>query len=326
MLGLIKNFFKRFISFIDPFLIIPLLISTPAFYIFARIGGKRLKFSRKLLKKFGIYPIRDHYYSPLFKDINLKKSLREPRYLPGINLSEGKQLNFLENLTFNHELSNLEDVDSDDLSFNFANGNFESGDAEFLYQIVRFLKPQTIIEIGSGNSTKIVNKALKKNYSDNSIKCKHICIEPYEMRWLESLGVDVIRKPLQECDLKLFNCLNRNDLLFIDSSHIIRPQGDVLKEYLEIIPLLKSGVFVHVHDIFTPRDYLDEWIREDVLFWNEQYLLECLLSNKGRYEVIAALNFLKHTNFYELKKVCPYLKKEREPGSFYFKIRDKVFS
>ena len=94
-----------------------------------------------------------------------------------------------------------------------------------------------------------------------------------------------------------------------------------MKEYLEIIPLLKSGVFVHVHDIFTPRDYLDEWIREDVLFWNEQYLLECFLSNKEKYEVLAALNFLKNTNFYELQKVCPYLTKEREPGSFYFKIR-----
>ena len=94
-----------------------------------------------------------------------------------------------------------------------------------------------------------------------------------------------------------------------------------MREYLEVIPLLKSGVFVHVHDIFTPRDYLDEWIREDVLFWNEQYLLECLLSNEGRYEIIAALNFLKHTNFHKLQKVCPYLKKESEPGSFYFKIR-----
>jgi len=274
-----------------------------------------------MLKNLGIYPIRDHYYNPLFKDINLKKSLREPRYLPGINLNEVKQLNFLENLIFNHELSNLNDNDSDDLSFNIANDSFESGDAEFLYQVIRFLKPETIIEIGSGNSTKIVNKALKKNNSDNSIICKHVCIEPYEMPWLERLGVDVIRRPLQECDLELFNCLKKNDLLFIDSSHIIRPQGDVLKEYLEIIPSLKSGVFVQVHDIFTPRDYLDELIREDVLFWNEQYLLECLLSNEEKYETIAALNFLKHTHFHKLQKVCPYLKKEREPGSFYFKIR-----
>ena len=318
---MLKKFIKKVTNYIDLLLIIPLLISFPAFYIFARIGGKRLKFSRKLLKNLGIYPIRDHYYNPLFKDINLKKSLREPRYLPGINFSERKQLNFLEKLIFNHELNDLNDNDSDDLSFKFSNGSFESGDAEFLYQVVRFLKPQTIIEIGSGNSTKIVSKALKKNNSDNSIICKHICIEPYEMPWLERLGVDVIRKPLQECDLELFACLKKNDLLFIDSTHIIRPQGDVLREYLEVIPLLKSGVFVHVHDIFTPRDYLDEWIREDVLFWNEQYLLECLLSNEGRYEIIAALNFLKHTNFHKLEKVCPYLKKESEPGSFYFKIR-----
>ena len=102
---------------------------------------------------------------------------------------------------------------------------------------------------------------------------------------------------------------------------MIRPQGDVLYEYLNIIPQLQSGVLVHVHDIFTPRDYLDNWIRRDVRFWNEQYLLEALLGNSARYEVVAALNLLKHEHYAELKRVCPYLESDREPGSFYFRIR-----
>ncbi|WP_369410476.1 class I SAM-dependent methyltransferase [Pontibacter qinzhouensis] len=58
----------------------------------------------------------------------------------------------------------------------------------------------------------------------------------------------------------MFQQLEANDILFIDSSHIIRPQGDVLFEYLEVLPTLKSGVIVHVHDIFTPKDYLNEWV------------------------------------------------------------------
>ena len=101
---------------------------------------------------------------------------------------------------------------------------------------------------------------------------------------------------------------------------MIRPQGDVLYEYLEILPKLKSGVIVHVHDIFSPRDYPQQWIQKDVRFWNEQYLLEALLGNSSRYEVLASLNFLKQSKFEELSKICKYLTKESEPGSFYFRI------
>ena len=292
-------------------------------YIFTRLGGKRLKFSRELLKKIGVYPIRDHYYFPLFKDSKLKKSLRDPRYLPGLDFCKNKQLQLLESFTFAKELKlmKLNKKTQKKLDFNLNNGAFESGDAEFLYQFIRFFKPKNVIEIGSGYSTKIANKALLKNKSENNDNFSHTCIEPYEMPWLESLDVKVIRNILENCDLEIFDKLEANDLLFIDSSHIIRPQGDVLKEYLEIIPRLKSGVMVHVHDIFTPRDYPDEWVREDVKFWNEQYLLECLLSNSQRYEILAALNFLKHSNYSQLKKVCPYLDKNREPGSLYFRVK-----
>ena len=129
--------------------------------------------------------------------------------------------------------------------------------------MIRFLKPKKVIEIGSGHSTKLVNKALKKNKFETSDDFKHICIEPYENDWLNYFDAEVIRSLIEECDLKIFDTLEENDVLFIDSSHIIRPQGDVLKEYLEIIPRLKKGVVIHVHDIFSPRDYLDQWIRED---------------------------------------------------------------
>ena len=72
--------------------------------------------------------------------------------------------------------------------------------------------------------------------------------------------------------------------------------------------------------IFSPRDYLDEWIREEVYFWNEQYILECLLTNKERYEVVASINHLKHKYYSSLKKVCPYLDTERTMF-FYFRVK-----
>jgi hypothetical protein len=101
---------------------------------------------------------------------------------------------------------------------------------------------------------------------------------------------------------------------------MVRPQGDVLKEYLEIFPQLKPGVYVHIHDIFTPKDYPRAWVVDDVRFWNEQYMLEALLTNTHRYEVVAALNFLKHHYPGPLSQVCPYLSADSEPGSFYFRV------
>ncbi|MFM7134780.1 MAG: class I SAM-dependent methyltransferase, partial [Planctomycetota bacterium] len=111
------------------------------------------------------------------------------------------------------------------------------------------------------------------------------------------------------------------DMLFVDSSHMIRPGGDVLFEFLELIPRLRSGVVVQVHDVFTPSYYPRDWMFEKVMLWNEQYLLEALLAHNQRYEVIAALAHLKNVQFDALKRVCPYLAEDSEPGAFYFRVR-----
>ena len=208
-----------------------------------------------------------------------------------------------------------------EFAFSFEHKSFHSGDAEFLFQFLRHFKPAKVVEIGSGNSTKIARHALDLN-EEAGHSASLVCIEPYEMPWLEAFdNIELVRSLVEDCDIDWSTYLKSGDLLFIDSSHMIRPQGDVLHEYLEIIPKLASGVYVHVHDIFTPRDYLDNWIRQDVKFWNEQYLLEAMLGNTARYEVVAALNFLKHDHYDALKRVCPFLEPGREPGSFYFRVR-----
>jgi hypothetical protein len=92
-----------------------------------------------------------------------------------------------------------------------------------------------------------------------------------------------------------------------------------LFEYLEILPSLGSGVYVHVHDIFTPKDYLSEWLKDGINFWNEQYLLEAFLSNNDSFEIVLALNYIKHCEFELLKERCPVLDHSREPGSFWIK-------
>ena len=298
------------------------LIASPFLKLFTRIGAGRMPISRELFKTIGLYPISDHYYQPLFNDKALKNKLSAVRELPGIDLSLENQIDLCKTLTYSSELAALgwSEQPKENKGFHFSNGNFEAGDADFLYQFVRKTKPARVIEIGSGSSTKIVAEALFKNRELDKKPSKHIAIEPYENNWLETLPVEVIRKPVESCPIELFKDLKEGDLLFIDSSHMIRPQGDVLFEYLNIIPSLNSGVYVHVHDIFTPRDYPENWVKKDVRFWNEQYLLESMLSNQNRYKPVAMLNHLKHTHPEVLASVCPYLKPMDEPGSFYFRV------
>ncbi|MFA6391281.1 MAG: class I SAM-dependent methyltransferase [Patescibacteria group bacterium] len=283
-----------------------------------RIGLEHLKISKKALLKVGVMPICNHYYEPLFDKKCLRKPLSENRELPGIDWNITEQISLLEKFHYNDEFDNIPSDYIDDLSFNFNNDSFESGDAEYWYNIVRLKKPKTIVEIGSGSSTKIAQLAIKKNIiEDENYKCEHICIEPYEMPWLEELNVDVIRKKVEEVNKEVFKKLDTNDILFIDSSHMIRPQGDVLYEYLELLPTLNNGVIVHIHDIFSPKDYPEDWVIGKVRFWNEQYLLEAFLTSNSKWRIIGALNFLHHKKYKLLKDKCPRLTPEREPGSFY---------
>lgn len=324
MRSILKRLFRIVQLPIDGAYSVLLIPAALAMLLYRKIGSANLPITTHRLKQLGVFPIRNHYYEPLFDSRSLTRPLSEDRNLPGIDLNTKAQLDFLGQLKHSDELVRLKlnENTGEPAAFHFQNERFESGDAEYLYQIVRYLKPSKIIEIGSGHSTKIVNLAVKRNVLEGNSNSQHICIEPYEMPWLELLeNVKIVRKRVEDYNLDWAKELGPGDILFVDSSHMIRPQGDVLKEYLEIFPRLASGVYIHIHDIFTPRDYLTGWISANVLFWNEQYLLEALLSNTQRYEIVGALNYLKNNYFSDLQRVCPYLTKDREPGSFYMRVR-----
>lgn len=283
-----------------------------------RTGVHRLPHCKNALMNVGVFPIRNHYYEPQFDYRSPSPYLFQDRNLPAINWNVSGQLEMLSRFIFSKELADIPQEKSGRLRFYLNNGKFESGDAEYWYQIIRTIKPRRIFEVGSGNSTLMANDAIKKNKDeDPSYECEHICIEPYEMPWLEEAGVFVVRKKVEDVELSFFSQLQQNDILFIDSSHIIRPQGDVLFEYLELLPSLNTGVIVHVHDIFSPKNYLKQWLIDEVIFWNEQYLLEAFLSHNSSWSIIGALNYLHHNHYEKLNLIAPFLTPEQEPGSFY---------
>jgi len=315
-----RTLFVRIIkSKVTDFIISPLVLLSGFVLLFVRrIGFSSYKISHSILMKIGLLPVRRHYYEPFFDRSDLRKPLSEDRILPGIDMNVNEQLDLLNSFDYSNELLYLPENFVNNQTFHLNNGAYPPGDAEFWYSLIRLKKPSRIIEIGSGHSTKLAQLAINKNKNEiPDYHCRHICIEPYEMSWLEELGVEVRRNKVELLDKNIFKELSANDVLFIDSSHIIKPQGDVLFEYLEVIPELNPGVIVHIHDIFTPKDYLSSWVLEEQRLWNEQYLLEAFLTFSSKFKVIAAMNYLKHNHFDLLKSRCPHLTESHEPGSFY---------
>jgi hypothetical protein len=220
---------------------------------------------------YHIRPI--HYYEPIpdFRAITLEQITRRHDF-KGIDFRWDQQLTLLSELTaYRDELTELE--------FDFDNGFFSGFDAAVYYSLIRHLKPQRVIEIGGGYSTKLAAKALRGDG-------KLICIEPYPERL--NGDIDLIQKRVEEIDVDFFSCLEPNDILFIDSSHAVKFGSDVCYEFLQLLPRLAPGVWIHVHDIFFPHDYPAEWLIERRMALNEQYLLEAFLSFNEKFQVALA--------------------------------------
>jgi hypothetical protein len=315
----LKHRFARLIApAVDAVVLCGLLLWSPFARLFRAFGPQRLPASRWISRRLGVWPLRRHYYDPLFDPMDLSRPLESTRNLPGINWNVSEQLKVLAEFRYASELSVFLKPAAGTAGFSFENDTFVSGDADYLYSFIRRFKPQRIIEVGCGNSTRLILAANTANTAeDTAFKCQHVCIEPFEAPWLEGLGVEVIRQRVEALPQSVFTELSAGDLLFIDSSHIIRPNGDVLFEILELLPLLSAGVYCHFHDIFSPRNYLPDWLKERGYLWNEQYLLEAFLSGNSSYRIIGALNFLHHNNYAALHAICANHREEFEPGSFY---------
>ena len=285
-----------------------------------RLGNAKLPIHRKLYRKVGVYPTIDHYYDPFLKRGD--RPTRQDWNLPGLDWNVKAQLDLLKQFRWQAELAAFATTPASPPTFSYDNPAFGVGDAEILYSMIRHFKPRRMVEIGSGSSTLIAVAALAANRAENpAYECDHACIEPFECPWLSSLPVRLIRQRAETVEPSLFSDLRAGDVLFVDSSHVIRPGGDVLFEILEVIPSLQKGVVIHVHDIFSPRDYPDAWMSDEIRLWNEQYLLEAFLSHNCDFSIISALNFLFHHHRAALREACPMLDASvtrREPASFWF--------
>ena len=195
-------------------------------------------------------------------------------------------------------------------------------DALVLYAMLRARKPARYVEVGSGLSTYYASLAGLKNASEGR-PMQITCVEPYPFEALKTIpGILVLQREVQDAGLELFTELGEDDVLFIDSSHIVRLDGDVPFLFLEVLPALRQGPLVHIHDIPFPYHCphpAEYWIYEHAwpMWWNESMLLHALLCGNRQFAVTLSTPLIRHHDEAFLKRLIPdYQTIEDEPNTF----------
>jgi Methyltransferase domain len=176
--------------------------------------------------------------------------------------------------------------------YSYANDYFTSPDAEVAYAVLRNIKPRYLIEVGSGNSTQLFREAI----NDGALGTKIVSIDPTPRKDISSAADTIIEKRLEAVSADwISETLGSDGILFIDSSHVVRAGNDVTSLFLNVIPGLKNGAVIHIHDIFLPFEYPRDWLVLNQWDWNEQYLVQAMLQGSDQFEVLWAGHFFQRT-------------------------------
>lgn len=295
--------------------------------IYQAILKRLIKKTFSLCQRLGFHVVPNHYYEPVPDTRMLKNDLwSKQSELTGIDINESGQLEILSLFKsgFKVEYDQFpKRRTSISYEYYLDNKSFIGVDAEILYCMVRHFKPGKILEIGSGFSTYIFARAVQKNREEDEQGCELISIDPDPDEVIKAgfPGLSgVICKRVQDVPVSEFEKLKANDILFIDSSHVLKIGSDVQYEFLDIIPRLAKGVIVQVHDIFLPAEYPREWVLNDHKFWTEQYLLQAFMAFNDSFEVLWAGGYMNKSHPGEIEEAFgSYKKGITRPGSFWFR-------
>ena len=242
-----------------------------------------------------------HYYSvvPSLRDLEANRDRwTRPSAMGGVALEVDHQRSVLEDLA----TVGIDPMPAYDA---VEAGNVGEGmgavDAELLYRTVRRAKPRRVIEIGSGTSTAYLAAALEANAAeaDGGDAGELVCVEPFRHQQLEAITESiphrVIRELAQDVSLDEFRALGDGDIVFIDSTHVVRLDSDVVYLVLEVLPVLAPGVLVHVHDIGFPYPYVvPQHVFDDHMYWTEWALLQAFLQFNDAFRVDLSAAWMHH--------------------------------
>lgn len=285
--------------------------------------------------KVGFLPVPVHYYSPIpdINDLEKRNVWNKKSELQGVAFDPKKQLAFLKKLRpFGKECIWPLHKTSNEADFFVDNDSFSFGCAAVLYSMIRKYKPHTVIEIGSGHSSKIISQSIHTNKKEGGKIPHYIIIDPYPQEFIKNNKISytkLIPKKVEVIKPIFFNILERNDILFIDSSHTVKIGSDVNFLILDILPRLNPGVFIHFHDINLPFEYPKVYTTNEAFrqFWTEQYLLQAFLSFNQQFEILLAMTYIMHSHLKEFSKAFPNYNPrlhKASSGSFWMRRNKRI--
>jgi preprotein translocase subunit Sss1 len=260
--------------------------------------------------KLFVYP--GHYYSPIVNPALIEKSEKTifdfDRKLPGINLNSDSQIELLGEIEKQYGTLPFEEEPTEQNRYYYNNLFFRYSDAITLFCFIMKFQPGKIIEVGSGYSSAVILDAL--DFAPE-LKTQCLFIEPNIER-LESLlretdkaRVEILPHFVQDIDISRFDQLRENDILFIDSTHVVKTGSDVLYHITNILPNLRPGVLIHFHDIFYPFEYPRDWVMDDNRSWNEIYFLQAFLMNNDQYEIVFFNDYMQKLHGDQIRGSMP---------------------
>jgi predicted O-methyltransferase YrrM len=252
-----------------------------------------------------------HFYSPLIDVSELGPNdssfpFDGPEWWESVDLRPAEQRAYYEDLLQRHSLLPFPDQKTEPYHYFTGNGWLAASDAYVLSGIIQKEKPQRIIEVGSGFSSAVMLDTL--SFLGHSAALTFI--EPNPERLYSLLSPQdkscskILVQRVQEIPVSVFDQLDSQDILFIDSSHVAKVGSDVSFLILRILPRLRPGVIVHVHDIFYPYSYPIKWLREG-RSWNESLMLRAFLQGNSQFQVLAFNSYAGECFPEVFKDRCP---------------------
>ena len=251
--------------------------------------------ARRAAERLGLQVVLKTYYSPIPDLSQLSAGVWDARdELRGVAFDLDAQLAFVESDLAPHLAGLVWGADvAPAHSYDPRNDSYPLADARTLYAMVRQLRPKQIVELGSGQTTRVIAQACRENARDGH-SARLRAFDPFPTAVDDDLPglAELNRTKAQDVQDDVFAELQSGDILFVDTTHTVKIASDVNDIVLRVLPLLRSGVHVHVHDIFMPYEYPRFFFEDYALYWAEQYLLQAFLAFNSEFETVCAVHAL----------------------------------
>jgi hypothetical protein len=257
------------------------------------IAVKAYALTRRVAERAGLQLVLKTYYSPIPDLSTLPEGVwDEPDPLRGIELDLNAQIERLQG-RLSGLIAEFAPADAQSHAYEELNASYPLPDARLLYAMVRDLQPASIVELGSGQTSRVIAQACVVNAAEG-VQSSFRAFDPFPIGVDQALpGLSSLERiPAQEVPEEVFAELRAGDILFVDTTHTVKIGSDVNRIILRVLPLLASGVIVHFHDICLPYEYPRYLFEDYALYWGEQYLLQAFLAMNPSFEVLFATGAL----------------------------------